>query len=649
MASTPIPSEISKEPPKIPTDDSGVPYPQPAYDEEGYILVMGSPWAGKTSFIGVASGSRLPERSSLTLSNVEISEPFMMSGRKLRLIDIPGFDEENPTDADVLGIIADFLAKENRREIKQRFFGIIFLHDINAPGPAVGWAAQRRSRALISQYRMLGLTKNVVVVTTFWEQLASLDEGVANEGKLQTESGLLKGLRDSGSRFARHGHFEPADQPKGDEFLTPHEIVDHLLMLGPIAVDTQMGMADWSVGWIAAPTMGPPLSAHHLAQVPSPIATSYSRSSIRSSRSSRGRRSRSRSRSREGRPPHQHPAQPQPPITVKTWRPRWRWLRQKPPIVLERPPRRSSRGRSRSRSRSRGRGRSRGRSRSRSRSPQQQQPPTIVIQPSQVPPTVYPPPQAVPIVVPGMLPVGPVMMQQPPLAIQRSHSSSPRSVHQALPAAGATILPPRQQPNMPPTTMPPTIIQGGRSHSRESLRSHRSRSPRRVQGVPGQVPTIVVRSVPDSSTPDTLEEPMNLGRSTLVVTDGLPEVTTATAISESICFYPSGIIESRLESHEDQCLYSTGDRDLDRFFGLSCNAFVAEEESNSVFKEASCVEISGGVFNNAGNDIHNYMTDHQVHYYPSPLPSCPEQKGPGKDSKKDWPVVLLHGSEDSEG
>lgn len=45
-------------------------------------------------------------------SNVELSEPFMLNGRKLRLIDTPGFDDSNRSDADVLGTIADFLAKE---------------------------------------------------------------------------------------------------------------------------------------------------------------------------------------------------------------------------------------------------------------------------------------------------------------------------------------------------------------------------------------------------------------------------------------------------------------------------------------------------------------------------------------------------------
>ncbi len=45
-------------------------------------------------------------------SKVELSEPFVLNGKKIRLIDTPGFDDSNRSDADVLGTITDFLAKE---------------------------------------------------------------------------------------------------------------------------------------------------------------------------------------------------------------------------------------------------------------------------------------------------------------------------------------------------------------------------------------------------------------------------------------------------------------------------------------------------------------------------------------------------------
>ncbi|KAH6901402.1 hypothetical protein BKA70DRAFT_1309356, partial [Coprinopsis sp. MPI-PUGE-AT-0042] len=229
---------------------------------------------------------------------------------------------------------------------------------------------------------------------------------------------------------------------------------------------------------------------------------------------------------------------------------------------------------------------------------------------------------------------------------------------------------PQQQPQTPPMMMPmmpPTIIQGGISHSQGSRRSYRSRSPHRVQGVPGQAPTPVVGSVSDSPTTDTVEELISSGP---VIPDRLHEFITATTDSMSVCLYPSGIAKSQLESHKDQCLFPTGDRDLDRFFGLSSSTDLHVSKSNAepgfstrhstfeqlkdqsevsgkvaaVFKEASSIEISGGVFNNAGNDILHYQTvqDQQVHYYSTPLPPVPQQNEPGKESKNVWLMALLY-------
>ncbi|KAH6911955.1 hypothetical protein BKA70DRAFT_1398023 [Coprinopsis sp. MPI-PUGE-AT-0042] len=163
---------------------------------------------------------------------------------------------------------------------------------------------------------------------------------------------------------------------------------------------------------------------------------------------------------------------------------------------------------------------------------------------------------------------------------------------------------------------------------------------------------------------DQLLATVESGRTTPILTDQLPAIVAATSDSMSVCLYPSGIADSQLECREDQCLFPTGDRDLDRFFGIPS---VAGEESGAindgrslqtrhsnldqpdvsskvvaVLNEASCVEISGGVFNNAGNDIHNYLTDQQVHYYSTTLPPSPAQKGSGKEWKHIWQMALLY-------
>jgi hypothetical protein len=77
--------------------------------------------------------------------------------------------------------------------------------------------------------------KNVVVVTTSWDGPAFQDKAVANETMLKNIPGFWKDLCDAGSKFVRYGHFQAEDRPKSNEFLTPHDIVDHLLGLEPPA------------------------------------------------------------------------------------------------------------------------------------------------------------------------------------------------------------------------------------------------------------------------------------------------------------------------------------------------------------------------------------------------------------------------------
>jgi hypothetical protein len=77
--------------------------------------------------------------------------------------------------------------------------------------------------------------KNVVVVTTFWDQL-SIADGAEKERVLQTEAGLLKDLCDGGAKFVRSGTFEAGNHPGGNEFWTCQQIVDHLLGLDSVFV-----------------------------------------------------------------------------------------------------------------------------------------------------------------------------------------------------------------------------------------------------------------------------------------------------------------------------------------------------------------------------------------------------------------------------
>lgn len=63
-------------------------------------------------FINIVSGSNLRIGRGLQscTSVIQIARPFNMDGRTINLIDTPGFDDTTKSDADVLRMIAAFLA-----------------------------------------------------------------------------------------------------------------------------------------------------------------------------------------------------------------------------------------------------------------------------------------------------------------------------------------------------------------------------------------------------------------------------------------------------------------------------------------------------------------------------------------------------------
>ncbi|KAH6911939.1 hypothetical protein BKA70DRAFT_820989 [Coprinopsis sp. MPI-PUGE-AT-0042] len=115
------------------------------------------------------------------------------------------------------------------------------MHNINAS--TLDWRTQRRSMALFKKLCGTESMQDVVVVTSFWDKLTSVSEGAQKEGYLQTDDGFLKELYVGGARFVRSGHFPPGEQPQDPSFLTPKQVVDHLLSLNPVFVAMQEEMA----------------------------------------------------------------------------------------------------------------------------------------------------------------------------------------------------------------------------------------------------------------------------------------------------------------------------------------------------------------------------------------------------------------------
>ena len=127
-----------------------------------------------------------------------------------------------------------------RYDKDRKFSGILYLCNIG--DPSLGGSLQRN---MVMFKRLCGPDplKNVVVVTTFWDEI-DLDEGIEFEKELKTKDRFLKGLVEGGSKFVRFSKFPPGEIPKGPEFFPPISIVSELVALDPVFIKMQKELAE---------------------------------------------------------------------------------------------------------------------------------------------------------------------------------------------------------------------------------------------------------------------------------------------------------------------------------------------------------------------------------------------------------------------
>ncbi|KAJ2916730.1 hypothetical protein MD484_g3725, partial [Candolleomyces efflorescens] len=214
------------------------------------IAVMGETGAGKSWFINAVLGRQeaLVDGGSCSCTKtVEKYEYIREDGLTLALVDTPGFEyfteEDARTDAEILQMVAGFLKARYGEE--RKFSGIVFLHPINtAPGNSAS-KNMRMLKLLCGSDRL----KNVVVVTTRWDEVCNTEEVLMKAGNservLMESKGLLKELSDVGVPFLRSGHFsDKAPQPVGDQYQTPLAVVESLLGLEPVYLQLQEEIAE---------------------------------------------------------------------------------------------------------------------------------------------------------------------------------------------------------------------------------------------------------------------------------------------------------------------------------------------------------------------------------------------------------------------
>ncbi|KAI0091159.1 P-loop containing nucleoside triphosphate hydrolase protein [Irpex rosettiformis] len=200
-------------------------------EQDTVIAVMGPTGSGKSTFINLVSGSKLPVSDSLRscTNTVQESEIFYVSGHPVTLIDTPGFDDTIMSDTDVLKLIASYLTTTYEHGFK--LSGVIYMHRIT--DRRVGGISKKNFGML---RKLCGdeTLENVAIVTTMWDQESSEEKGTAREQELMTDPLFFKHVVDKGAQMLRHDNGS----------VSARNIVSRFISKSPVTLRIQKELVD---------------------------------------------------------------------------------------------------------------------------------------------------------------------------------------------------------------------------------------------------------------------------------------------------------------------------------------------------------------------------------------------------------------------
>ncbi|TDL15511.1 hypothetical protein BD410DRAFT_732583, partial [Rickenella mellea] len=176
-------------------------------------------------FINDATGLKLDIRGDLDSCTIRVhATQILLDGRRVVLLDTPGFGHSSLSDSEVLRLTAEYLANLYRKEVK--LSGVLYMQRISEPQSE---RQIRRNFKIFTELCGHANFDHIVVVTTRWSNV-DLIFGSGRENELKT--GVFKSFLHAGGKIVRH------DQTVG----SAKEILRHVITqdVRVLAIQTQM-------------------------------------------------------------------------------------------------------------------------------------------------------------------------------------------------------------------------------------------------------------------------------------------------------------------------------------------------------------------------------------------------------------------------
>lgn len=173
--------------------------------QAGAVIIVGLTGSGKSTFIASLTGEHYRVGNSLE-SYTEKAEAILYTPpnhNSICLIDTPGFDDTNRSDAEILREIAAFLRALMKLDMP--LYGIVYLHRITDPRIS---GSTMKTLKILEKICGESAFPNVVLVSTMWDTLNRTSEGSdigeAREGDLLREE-FWGYMKRNGAKIMRLG------------------------------------------------------------------------------------------------------------------------------------------------------------------------------------------------------------------------------------------------------------------------------------------------------------------------------------------------------------------------------------------------------------------------------------------------------------